>query len=150
MGMDRLLADWGATPDEKLLLIEMLRDDTVKMLGTGKPLRLQLDRRFRDLRGELATLLDPGQVADGLDPGRAALAARSAQTAPIWAALRRLDAEGKLACPLRDVVASLLHMHVNRLTRFAGREHELVLYDFLYRLCKSAREETARRAQAGA
>ncbi|HEX9669189.1 MAG TPA: lantibiotic dehydratase [Thermoanaerobaculia bacterium] len=149
LGLDRLLADWGASADEKLLLIETLRDETAKMLGTGKPLRLQLDRRFRDLRGELAALLTPSHGSDELDAGRAAFAVRSEQTAPIWAALRRLEAGGELSCPLREIVISLLHMHVNRLARFAGREHELVLYDFLYRLYKSARERGAETSASG-
>ena len=67
------------------------------------------------------------------------------QLAPITARLRTAAERGELSLPLTALAPSLLHMHANRLLRYEQRRHELVLYDFLYRLY-DARAARAREA----
>jgi thiopeptide-type bacteriocin biosynthesis protein len=59
--------------------------------------------------------------------------ARSAKLAPLAAALRAAEARQALSWPVTRLIDSYLHMSVNRLARGAGREHELVIFDFLNR-----------------
>lgn len=63
-----------------------------------------------------------------------ALDRRDARLAGPAAALRDLEVRGRLAVPIADLAASLLHMNANRLLRAAHRAQEPVLYDFLNRL----------------
>ena len=46
--------------------------------------------------------------------------------------------EEKVDRTLLDMAARFVHMHLNRLLRSAARAHELVLYDLLSRLYRSA------------
>jgi hypothetical protein len=61
------------------------------------------------------------------------------------ARLRAAAERGELSLPLAAIAPSLLHMHANRLLRSDQRRHELVLYDFLYRLydARAARARVA-------
>ncbi|HXO21144.1 MAG TPA: lantibiotic dehydratase C-terminal domain-containing protein [Thermoanaerobaculia bacterium] len=54
----------------------------------------------------------------------------------------------RLSSPVADLVLSFVHMHVNPLSRSAGPEHELVLYDFLARLYSSQSARASGRAAA--
>jgi hypothetical protein len=62
---------------------------------------------------------------------------RSERLAPVMAELRACARSGQLSVPLAGLAASYLHMHANRLLRSAQRAQELVLCDFLWRLCQS-------------
>ena len=46
------------------------------------------------------------------------------------------------------ILPSLAHMFVNRLSRSAGPEHELVLYDYLVQLYRSRLARTAKTTAA--
>ena len=56
--------------------------------------------------------------------------------APIITELRQNMPSGQSVDPT-DLVASHVHMHLNRLLRSRHREQELVIYDFLARLYSS-------------
>jgi thiopeptide-type bacteriocin biosynthesis protein len=131
-GIDLLLDDLGFDANGKRAILGQVRDGFFREFGGGKPLRVQLDQKQRAERRALEQLLDPagggaGEVAAGL----AILKRRSEHNAPIVSELRRLEQARRLAMPLTQIAASLVHMHVNRLIRSAQRAHELVLYDLL-------------------
>ena len=54
-------------------------------------------------------------------------------------------ASGELVAPIADLMRSYMHMHINRMMRASAREHELVIYEFLFRAHDShaARRNTA-------
>jgi len=52
-------------------------------------------------------------------------------------ALKRLEHRGELMRPYVDVVASVIHMHLNRVFMDEPRHHERVVYEFLHQLNRS-------------
>jgi len=131
-GVDRLLSDLGFDLAAKGAIGERLRDHTGYAHALGE--------RFRRERPRLAPLLDPARDNEGdLAPGLALLRRRSQTLAPLVAELRALESEGRLTRSVEELAASFIHMHVNRMIRAGGPEHERVIYDFLARLYESRR-----------
>jgi hypothetical protein len=56
-----------------------------------------------------------------------------------------LARRSRLQFPIDAIIPSLAHMFVNRLTRSAGPEHELVLYDYLVQLYRSRMARAGRK-----
>jgi hypothetical protein len=99
------------------------------------------------VRTEVEALLDPTAEADTLLAfGREVLQRRSQRLAPVMAELKSCARVGRLTMPLPELAVSYLHMHANRLLRWAHRAQELVLYDFLARLDESRAARAPRRA----
>jgi len=148
LGMDRLLADFGLDLEARQTLAERARDGFARRYRYEDLLRSPIADRLRQERPALQRLLASGpETADEeYRPGLAILARRSHGIAPIVQELQKRERRGELTPPLARIVPSYIHMFVNRLSRSAGPEHELVLYDFLVQLYRSqiARE----RAQA--
>jgi len=138
LGMDRLLADFGLDLAARQAFAERGRD------GFARRYRYDLLRgpvadRLREERVVLQRLLAAGtdEVPEQYRAGLAILDRRSNALAPIVQALREREHRDRLAAPVARLVASYVHMFVNRLCRSAGPEHELVLYDFLVQLYRS-------------
>jgi thiopeptide-type bacteriocin biosynthesis protein len=149
LGMDRLLDDFGLDLEARLSLAERSRD------GFGVRYRYDAlrDRLADRLRQErpwlLRVLADPGAAPEELRSGLAALDRRSSASAGIVAELRERARRGRLRAPLATIVPSYVHMFVNRLSRSAGPEHELVLYDFLVQIYRSQVARAAKEKAAG-
>lgn len=81
------------------------------------------------------------RLLDGSDP----IPALDQRSAAITPAVREIITR-RLHAPLTSIVPSIIHMFINRLSRSAGPEHELVLYDYLVQLYRSriAREGRGR------
>ncbi|HEY6137799.1 MAG TPA: lantibiotic dehydratase [Thermoanaerobaculia bacterium] len=126
-GIDRLYSDFGLDLAARLRLAERSRAGFAQTFLYDS-LRDPLANRFRAQRASLLQLLDaPIPVLDR----------RSAAVAPVARRLR---------VPVDAILPSIIHMFVNRLSRSAGPEHEMVLYDYLVQLYRSsvAREGRAR------
>ncbi|MGD2114061.1 MAG: lantibiotic dehydratase, partial [Acidobacteriota bacterium] len=137
LGMDRLLDDFGLDLEARMGLAERARAGFATRFRYDD-LRDPLAKRLRGERPELlGALADPAAAAGELGPGLAALERRSRALAPIVAELRERERRGLLRAPLTSILPSYVHMFVNRLSRSAGPEHELVLYDFLVQLYRS-------------
>jgi thiopeptide-type bacteriocin biosynthesis protein len=134
-GIDRLLADFGRDLAGKLRLAEASRDHFAKQYHYDA-LRDPLADRFRRERRAFQQLLDdPASVP--------ALNRRSETIAGITTELMARERRGRLHLPLDAIIPSVIHMFVNRLSRSAGPEHELVLYDYLVQLYRSQIARTA-------
>jgi thiopeptide-type bacteriocin biosynthesis protein len=123
-GIDRLYTDFGLDLAARLRLAEHSRDMFTQQFHFDS-LRDHLATRFRAERTSLQQLLNAS--IPELDH-------RSAAIAPIARDLltRRLH------LPINAILPSLIHMFINRLSRSAGPEHELVLYDYLAQLYRSS------------
>jgi thiopeptide-type bacteriocin biosynthesis protein len=151
LGTDMLLSDLGLDMEARRTLVARLRKGYGAEFHSGKSLHIKMGARFRKERRDLERLLDSGMNADHpLWPAIDPLRERSARLAPLVSELRALQAAGRLAVPFKDLAASYVHLHVNRLLRSAHRPQELVLYDFLERLYESraARLGASRARQA--
>lgn len=141
-GADMLLDDLGLDLEQRIELAGHARDSFRAEHGAGPALFKQIGARFRRERDALFAMLarDPDQDRGSvLEPGFAALAARSIRLRLIVAELGARDRAGRLAPPIRGFAWSLVHMHVNRLLHASQRAQELVLYDLLHRWYVSQR-----------
>jgi thiopeptide-type bacteriocin biosynthesis protein len=130
LGVDRLLADFGCDIQERLAFLEGRRP-----AARHKQARRELGDLYRTSRQRIEAML--GERVGELTPVFEALRARSGAIHPVAAALRRLDTRGQLASPLTQILASLTHMHVNRVLRQSSARQEQGLYDFLFRFHES-------------
>jgi thiopeptide-type bacteriocin biosynthesis protein len=138
VGIDRLLTDLGMDISGKLGVLERMRRTFWREFKGDKSLRIQLDQKLRADRRSLSQLLDGDPEATApLADALALFDQRSRDLAPIVAEMTCRESAGLLAPPLRELAASFVHMHVNRVIRSAARAHEMVLYDFLYQLYAS-------------
>jgi thiopeptide-type bacteriocin biosynthesis protein len=130
-GIDRLYSDFGFDLATRLDLAERARNAIARQFQY-EALRDALASRFRSDRAALLRIFETSIPA---------VDQRSAAIAPIARALltRRLNT------PIRAILPSIIHMFVNRLSRSAGPEHELVVYDYLVQLYRS---QLARSAHA--
>ncbi|MGH9424191.1 MAG: lantibiotic dehydratase C-terminal domain-containing protein, partial [Thermoanaerobaculia bacterium] len=102
-------------------------------------LREPLADRFRRERHTFERLFgNPASVP--------ALGKRSEAIAGAAAELMARERRGRLQLPLQTILPSLIHMFVNRLSRSAGPEHELVVYDYLVQLYRSQLARSGKRA----
>lgn len=122
-GIDCLLADFDLDTEARLRITETCRDSFGRQFHY-EAMRDKLASRFRPERASLMSMLDTPISA---------LEQRSAAIVPIARELRRR----RLSIPIETILPSLLHMHVNRMARSAGPEHEMVLYDYLAQLYRS-------------
>ncbi len=150
-GTDRLLDDFGLDLPARLALVRRLRAGRAGERRADVHLERQLGEKYRKLRGAIEGLIAPAlqPALERDDPsarGFAALAGRSRAIAPVSSALRALAAAGRLTVRLDQLVASLIHMHANRLLHAAARAQELVLYDMLDRFYTSREARARKRA----
>ncbi|MCU1228613.1 MAG: Lanthionine biosynthesis protein LanB [Acidobacteria bacterium] len=128
-GIDALLRDFGCNAAGRLHLAEASRDLLGKQFQYDA-VREALAERFRRERGAFQRLVDDSASVR-------ALQRRSAAIAGVVAELIALERRGRLQMPLQAILQSVIHMFVNRLSRSAGPEHELVVYDYLVQLYRS-------------
>lgn len=119
-------------------------------LHVGPPMRARLGAVFRAERDALSLLRERRVDADrALAPALAILHERSRNATR--SARELLRREKDLTASLADIVASLAHMHINRLLSDNHRAHEAAVYFFLHKLydAEIARSRTTewRRAQ---
>lgn len=139
IGMDRLLRDFGLDLEDRLRLAERGRAAFAGRYRYDELLRTPIADRLRKERGALARLLAAPETVP--EP----LLRRSQALAGIVKELRTRESQGRLRPAVSEILTSYVHMFVNRMSRSAGPEHELVLYDFLVQLYGSqlARERKA-------
>jgi len=134
-GIDRLLDDFGLELAARHEWARRLAAAYFDEFSSTSGLARQLGQRWRDHGRDLEGLLAwDGDDDHPLAPGMVILAERSVKSGPAVAEMRRLAEAGRITAPLGDVVASLAHMHANRLLRSGARAQEMVIYELVSRL----------------
>lgn len=145
LGMHRALLDLGIDLDARRALLDTLREGYAREHRVDTPLKRELGRRFREERAAIEALLDPGtRPPDQLAVGAAAIDRRAEAWAGPIARLRVLDKQGALTVSWSQLAERLLHLHANRMLRYAQRRQESVLYDLLARLYDAEAARTRR------
>ena len=135
----RTWQEMGYEGDALREALELSRDAFRAEMGADAALLRGTGARHRELAPRLREIL-PGEGPRLRPPAPGSpLAARAAATCGLAEAYRRLEAEGALAVPLRDVTWSLAHMAANRLLAASARRHELVLHELACRHLESLR-----------
>jgi lantibiotic biosynthesis protein len=137
LGIDALLQDFGmdltAKRDMLAARVATFRGD----FEIGAKEKDALAKQWRRLRPALESVFRDGD-GDAAAAGSGArvkeiFARRSPRIVQVAARLREVARRGDLPVTLDDLLASYLHMHVNRVLWSWSRQHEFVLYDCLSR-----------------
>ncbi len=137
-GCHELLNDFGLDLGSRTRLVGDLRATFAAEHRIDKSFERELGKRFRAERASLESLLNATATMDyRLDPAFRILVERSDLIRPVVERLRAHEESGRLSVTLHELVADLIHLHVNRMLRSAQRAHELVFYDWLLRLYES-------------
>lgn len=147
-GMHRLLLDLGFDLERRTALLRRARAAYGAEHHADVVLERGLGQRFRAERGSLEELLSaPAGSGHPLEAGLAIFARRSARIAPLAEVLAACA--GQLTTTLDELAGSFLHMHANRVLRADQRAQELVLCDFLRRLCEAEAARSTSRRRGG-
>ena len=138
MGFDRLLRDFGLDHAGRERVAGDARDSFGREFNIGAGVRQRLAKRLRTERRGLEALVSGAVESNSrLAAIDQVLGDRSVQAAGTVEEFRQLDNDGKLECPLDDILRSLTHMHANRMFAASARAQELVIHDFLSRTYRS-------------
>ncbi|MEM6844228.1 MAG: lantibiotic dehydratase [Bacteroidota bacterium] len=131
--IDTLLDDFGLETSQKLTLLQRMKDSFAREYRMNKPLKLQLDKKYRAHRKVIHRILTLDNPDDEWYPLIEVLKERSAQQLATVTTLHSI----KKSDEFTELLRSYIHMLVNRLIPSGARFHEMVLYNFLYREYRS-------------
>ena len=128
-----LLSDFKySLADRKELLLQLNRNFGSEF-GKDKNLAGQLSAKFRDHRQQINALLS----TDNNNPLLFPLKDRSADSAPAIRNIFELHERDRMDVKRNDLLSSLIHMSLNRIFPNNNRQHEMLIYDLLFRYYKS-------------
>lgn len=135
LGTDMLLSDFHFNMEAKVKLMEHLRAKYHGEFQVGASVKQSFAETFRADRRRLESLLDSGSDRNQqLKLVRHALELRSTKVTQAGDTLDLLAQRGTLHADMWELARSFVHMHINRLLCVSPRQHECILYDFLFRL----------------
>jgi len=136
--IDNLLDIFAYSGMAKLELLENLKTSFGKEFGMSRPLKKQLDEKYRKNSKKIEEFfrLQPGNAGE-FEPIMSLISEREQNLKPSVNLILKCSNAGSLEMPINDLTGSHIHMLMNRLFRSKNRLHELVVYDFLYRTYKS-------------
>lgn len=133
-GIDSLLDTFRYSLKEKLDFIRAIKTAFGNEFGMSRFLKKQLDDKYRPWRKRIDYFLSSDLEHDqGLRPLVELLKERERSIMPIAQKLASMREDQTLELAMNDLLASHIHMFMNRLFRSQNRKFELVIYDFLYR-----------------
>jgi len=136
--VDAFLNDFKLNAEEKFNLVSKLNTSFFIEHGGRKELKLILDAKFRKLRTELEYVLDSSnEKSKEYYPIIELINIRSESNKKIIEKIFLLNSNQELQISLNDLLASLLHMNLDRLFMGRNRTNEFVIYDLLTRYYKS-------------
>lgn len=142
--VDTQLAEFGLDVAQRLEFVTQRREQIASMLFRDHPdVRRLISERFRSHRALLDGLLAGDLAQHGSAEVYQILAAYTQRVRPLVARIAHAAQCGEATAPLADIVASVLHMHVNRLAAAAPNHQECVINAFL---AQHYRSRLARRA----
>lgn len=124
--------------EEKLLLVNKLKDCFFEEFQMTKEQRLQLDKKFRAKRSKINKILEESAYISS--PSNSAYTfgdSKLKDTSGLVNYILGLDEDGKLEVTLTAFISSMIHMSLNRLLPANQRMHEMVVYYFLYKYYRS-------------
>ena len=134
LSISLLLHDFGMNLKEKLDFVAMMRQGLGQEYKEDSALRIQLGGKYRNERSSIEAIMDESSYNSA--PLRTCLAALRKRSERAVRTLQQFMDHGydrTLRCSLKQLVANVVHMHVNRLLQSSQRFQEYILYDFLRR-----------------
>ncbi|MBW6483313.1 MAG: lantibiotic dehydratase [Vicingaceae bacterium] len=135
---DELLNTFNYSLEQKLILLESLKIGFAQEFNVNKEVKLQIDKKYRVNKNEIETILWSNEkISLEYQLAISLLKIKEKNTKPIIEEiLERYQNEEELL-PLNDLLASYIHMLLNRLFKSKQRLHEMIIYDFMWRAYRS-------------
>lgn len=152
---DCLLQQLSYIGAEKLGLLSNLRDGFGREFNESSLLRKQLGNRYRQIEPVIKE--DLNNYVNKLERCYTESQKTIFLLLDKWKAesketcvklLKALESDENLTCSRDELVASILHMHNNRIFKSYGREQEFLMHDFLRRYYFSKQQKTRVSASA--
>ncbi len=139
--VDTFLNDFDFKLQDKLVLIEELKNSFGKEFGMNKSLKIQLDNKYRvetKIINETLDFIYSDEEPNDWKSFYQVFEKRSDLNKSVVEAIKMRANQLKL----KGLMNSYLHMNINRIFKSRHRLHEMVIYDLLHRYykSKSARE----------
>lgn len=132
--MDHLLDAFRYSFEEKLVLMERLKASFGREFGMSRPLKKQLDEKYRSKRSSIEDfMMFTRESKPDYEPILDILEQNGVKVKPIAEEVLLIRNHKKLHVELNDLMGSYIHMLMNRLFKSKNRLNEMVCYDFLYR-----------------
>jgi len=136
--IDEYFNNFGFPLKDKLDLVERLRTGFGQEYGMNKYLNKQLDKKFRKDKQEIEKILNHEMdQKNELLPLIKLSISTSDKIKPLVAQIHQANENGKLNVPIPNLLSSYTHMFLNRFFKDKQRLHELVVYDYLWRVYRS-------------
>ncbi|MBK9286011.1 MAG: lantibiotic dehydratase [Sphingobacteriaceae bacterium] len=138
LSINTLLNDFGFDLEQKYDLIESLRVKFFKEHKGDKRLKINIDTKYRKLKVGIENVLkDQFQNQKGFQFIRPLLDQRSKLNFLSIEQICDLERAKKLNVDVADLLASIMHMNLDRLFMSKNRANELLVYELLSRHYKS-------------
>ncbi|WP_422860343.1 thiopeptide-type bacteriocin biosynthesis protein [Flagellimonas sp. S174] len=132
--IDQLLNSFNYSPTDKLTLMDNLKTGFGREFGMSRPLKKQLDEKYRKDRGNIETFMKFNEESiPEYKPILAILTHKKKNLDNLAKELLEITSNTELLLDFDDLISSYIHMLMVRLFKSKNRLNEMVSYDFLYR-----------------
>ena len=137
--VDSFLHSYQYKALDKLVLLEQLKTSYGSEFGMSRPLKKQIDQKYREERGKIEEFMNfrPSENPE-YAPLLKILDVKAKSITGIVEKTLDHKRSGYLQVPMDNLMASYIHMLMNRIFKSKNRMHEMVCYDFLFRYYRSA------------
>lgn len=136
--IDSLLNSFKYQDNQKLELLDNLKTGFGREFGMSRPLKKQLDDKYRKEREKIDYfMVFEAEANPDYAPIIEVLENKFENTTPVAGEVLKHQEQNSLEMPLNNLMGSYIHMLMNRLFKSNNRMHEMVCYDFLYRYYRS-------------
>lgn len=133
-GMDTFLQDFNYSLEARLQLLRWLKEDFAKEFHMEKNLKRQVSDRYRKYRDRIDDFMRLNKdTTEEYLPLLELLEMRSNKSKIAVQNILKHQQEGSLEMNIHELMASFIHMFMNRLFKSKNRLYEMVGYDFLFR-----------------
>lgn len=136
--IDDLLNTFKYNMEGKLHLLDVLKTGFGKEFGMSRPLKKQLDDKFREKRKKIEHFLHFTEIEE---PDSISilenLKRKNRKLEPIAGQIIEIVSTNTNVTLMNNLLSSYIHMLMNRLFKSKNRLNEMVCYDFLYRYYRS-------------
>lgn len=134
--IDCLLNDFGYDDFSKFQLADMLKVSFSVEFEINKLSQVSIDKKYRKYRRQIEEIIE-NRIEVEYNPIINYLKDRSISNYVLIKDLLKLDEERKLTISIEQILISIIHMTLNRLSKNNPRKQEYLIYDFLSRFYKS-------------
>ncbi len=131
--VDAFLDDFGFNLNQKYELIDTFSTSFFKEHGGHQTLKVALNTKYRNLRNQMEKILEEVNKEEDFYPIIELIETRSLLNMKLIKQLKQFEKENQLQVSITNLVASLLHMNLDRLFMGRNRTNEFVVYELLSR-----------------